>query len=631
MEMLFRIALSNAAAAAVLALVALLAALVIRKPALTHGLWLLVLLKLVSPPLWMVPLHFPVPAAEPPSSPVGENTSQSLSGTDLPIGTEREIASKTDVIPIESHPPETAEPPRGAENKPSTTAREAHYGRIDLRQWLAPATVVLWLSGTAICACLGIGRIVQFRRMTLRFAEPAPAGLQRQARILASRLELPTCPQVLLIPGALSPMLWAAGGGARVLVPRQLLDRLDDYQRATLLAHELAHLRRGDHWVRYLELLVTCLYWWYPVCWWARRAIREAGEQCCDAWVLWAIPGAFRSYATALLDTIEFLSGPGSSVPALASGLGQFRQLKRRLIMLKRGSVSKALTWSGFFGLCGAAALLLPLAPTWAQQAEKPSEEQVEQQQARAEEQTEKSQAEREAQAEKAEAKREAAQERAQAEVEKRQAEADALGQRAREQAEQAVNAAQEQVGNVLARAKEAIAQAAQRDDNENDNDNSDRGRGRNRDELRQAVKEAQQQVERAVEMAKRQVAQAIREASRALGDAQKQARDAQREATRSRQERGGADADLRRQLEDAHRQIRDLSQKLAQSEQRFREDARRGRGAGRDARPDGPAQDPNVSPSNRDERLSRLEKQLSALMDEVKSLEQNRDQPARR
>src|SRR5262249_54232637 len=160
-----------------------------------------------------------------------------------------------------------------------------------------------------------------FQRL-LRRAPPAPAAVQGQARCLAQRLGLAWCPEVRLLPGSLAPMLWAMGGSPRLYVPAKLWDRLDDDQRDTLLAHELAHFRRGDHWVRWLELVVTGLFWWYPVVWWARCALREAEEQCCDAWVVWALPGAGRAYATALVETVDFLSVSRSVLPAAASGIG---------------------------------------------------------------------------------------------------------------------------------------------------------------------------------------------------------------------------------------------------------------------------------------------------------------------
>ena len=51
---------------------------------------------------------------------------------------------------------------------------------------------------------------------------------------------------------------------------------LDAARCDTLLAHELAHYARGDHWVRWLELIVAVLFWWHPAAWVARVKLREA-------------------------------------------------------------------------------------------------------------------------------------------------------------------------------------------------------------------------------------------------------------------------------------------------------------------------------------------------------------------
>jgi len=160
----------------------------------------------------------------------------------------------------------------------------------------------------------------------------------------------------------------ARGIGARLGQNNRF--RLDRGERRTLLTHELAHYRRRDHWVRWIELAATLLFWWDPVCWWARREMRDAEEQCCDAWVLWALPHALRQYAGALLQTVEFVSAPLNTapvrlpVPALASGMGQFSHLKRRFIMLKRANIARALTGRGTLAVLAAGALLLPVMPT---------------------------------------------------------------------------------------------------------------------------------------------------------------------------------------------------------------------------------------------------------------------------
>ncbi|HMC65547.1 MAG TPA: M56 family metallopeptidase, partial [Gemmataceae bacterium] len=151
-----------------------------------------------------------------------------------------------------------------------------------------------------------------------------------------------------------------------------------------LLTHELAHLRRSDHWVRGLEFLATGLYWWHPVVWWARREIREAEEQCCDAWVVWALPAAAKAYALALVETVDFLAEARPVLPPVASGIGHIHTLKRRLTMIMRGTTPRALTWGGLVAVLGLATTLLPLTPTWGQT--DPRRDNVEEQRRRAEE-----------------------------------------------------------------------------------------------------------------------------------------------------------------------------------------------------------------------------------------------------
>ena len=59
MDTLLHAGLSNALMAAVLALPAAAVARLGRRPALAHALWLLVLLKLITPPLIPIPILWP--------------------------------------------------------------------------------------------------------------------------------------------------------------------------------------------------------------------------------------------------------------------------------------------------------------------------------------------------------------------------------------------------------------------------------------------------------------------------------------------------------------------------------------------------------------------------------------------
>lgn len=159
---------------------------------------------------------------------------------------------------------------------------------------------------------LAVSRI---RRMgsALRVASPADTATKKLVGSLSRRLGLRRPPRVLVTPGRLPPCVCAFFGRATILVPCGYLESLPRLSRSAVLVHELAHIRRGDHWVRRFELLITVVFWWHPLVWLARRELRLAEELCCDQWVLATLPAARRAYADALVDTADFLSlAPGA-------------------------------------------------------------------------------------------------------------------------------------------------------------------------------------------------------------------------------------------------------------------------------------------------------------------------------
>ncbi len=363
MESLLRIGASNALAACALALLAAAAGRFCRRPAVVHSLWLIVLLKLVTPPV--LPIRLLPSFQASPAAPVSLTVAADPGATSPPAQADpsRDDDLADPIVEEEAGPAPVSPAPESPEVSDLSPAPAAPASAVAPFPW-AGALLLLWAVGSAAWFVLAGLRAYRFARL-LRFAEAAPPWLQARAEELAARLGLARCPAVRLVPGHLSPMLWALGGPPRVFLPAGLLGRLDPAQQDALLAHELAHLRRRDHWVRGLEMLVTVLYWWHPVAWWARRELREAEEQCCDAWVLWALPGAHKTYALALVETVDFLSQARSPLPQGASGIGQVQHLRRRITMIMRGTTPRALTWAGGLAVFALGAVLLPLLPTW--------------------------------------------------------------------------------------------------------------------------------------------------------------------------------------------------------------------------------------------------------------------------
>jgi beta-lactamase regulating signal transducer with metallopeptidase domain len=362
MQSLLCLALTNAVLATLLAAFVAVLSRFCHRPAMRHALWLLVLLKLITPPI-------------------------------VPISVSWPRNDKIEPLPVESTPsaivlPESIGETENLPRVPSTEAlhqpteevldepADADHSLPSFADVWMPALIAVWMGGALAWWTVAAVRLRKFRRL-LRRAQPAAADVQEQGRRLAALLRLRRCPLIVFLSAPLSPMLWALGLSPRLLVPAELWEKLTAEQQDTLLAHELAHLRRGDHWVRRLELLVLGLYWWHPVVWWTQRRLQEAEEECCDALVVAVLPDEAPSYAAALVETVAFLSHTRSAALVGASGVGHVPLLKRRLTMILTEPSSRKPSRIGFWIVLGLGALLLPLAPraAWTEAPEEPPSE----------------------------------------------------------------------------------------------------------------------------------------------------------------------------------------------------------------------------------------------------------------
>lgn len=346
MNALLEVGLSNAVAAVALVLVALVGSRLCRSARLAHALWLLVFVKLLTPPLFAVSVTWDDGATV--AEPVTADSSSAPTAV---------LAA--DVTPAPLDRASLAAQLRTLEDMPLAVDSWTGPKIAEVLAWLWLAGSLWWFGSTAVL-------LLRFRRC-LCHAIPVPAALQVRVGALAARLSLRRVPELLLVPGHISPMVWSLGCRPRLLFPADLLHGLEPDQADTLLLHELAHIARRDHWTRWLELIVSGLYWWLPVVWLARRGLHAAEEECCDGRVLSALPDAGPDYAQALVATLTFLSPDCRLVPAVATGIGTVPQIKRRLTMILRArSVSFASRTVGA-ALFVLAALALVWTPALAQ------------------------------------------------------------------------------------------------------------------------------------------------------------------------------------------------------------------------------------------------------------------------
>jgi Zn-dependent protease with chaperone function len=322
-----RLLLTNAVVAGLIALLAWAASRTIRRQAVVHGLWLLALVKLVTPPIapWpVVPgwadlaLTAPGPTVVPiPLGPREGSLAETSSQAPTAVGPAAALVVSP---PVAGHAKAAAHVAT-----PVLPLSSAGPG-----PGLRATAGVLIGAGVLAISLLSAWRFARFGR-SLRCARPAPDAVAERAERLAGRLGLRRCPPVLLVPAPIPPMLWPHRGGPRLLLPADLVPDLRGDELDALLAHELAHVRRRDHWVRLVELAATALFWWYPITWWARRALRRAEERCCDEWVLRLLPRSAEAYANGLLKSLTFVAERPGPLPSMASGAGPCEDLEARL------------------------------------------------------------------------------------------------------------------------------------------------------------------------------------------------------------------------------------------------------------------------------------------------------------
>ena len=187
--------------------------------------------------------------------------------------------------------------------------------------------------GSAAILVLSFIRIVRLRGLLARAASISHDASSEVDRVKAMA-KLDSEPRVLVVDARVTPFILPFGWKPALVLPQPLLRTLDPEERATLIAHELAHLRRRDHWLAWIELAAVALYWWLPVAWLARNFARRSCENCCDGWVLRWLPGSALTYANALLKVIDFIAPQRLAPLDFAPAMGRFSLTKWRLAMI---------------------------------------------------------------------------------------------------------------------------------------------------------------------------------------------------------------------------------------------------------------------------------------------------------
>lgn len=241
--------------------------------------------------------------------------------------------SNGSLVPIEvSHVEQHAGPPAAT---PIPTAPPITSSADNGWQRFAPLMMNVYLLGVAamlLRLVVGVWGGWRLRHRSTPVEEVALLqALRRQAQSLGMKCVpvLAWCESVAVptVIGILKPT---------ILLPLSLTSGLAADQVESVLAHELAHLRRYDHLVNLFQRVVESLLFFHPAVWWLSNRIRVEREHCCDDMVV-ACGAVPLDYAKSLLRVAELsrLSRRNRSVSAVSLlATGQPSTLRQRIARL---------------------------------------------------------------------------------------------------------------------------------------------------------------------------------------------------------------------------------------------------------------------------------------------------------
>lgn len=164
----------------------------------------------------------------------------------------------------------------------STVSFEAYWQTaLNLLQTNLHFIVGLWFVGVVLFTLRFMGSLWYVNKLKTQMTQVAPSNWQSMANDLAYKLRLQKKVQVLLsdlvnVPtavGLLKPI---------VLMPTSFCTGLTMQEVESILAHELAHIRRNDYLINIFQSIVEILFFYHPATWWISSVVRQERENCCD-------------------------------------------------------------------------------------------------------------------------------------------------------------------------------------------------------------------------------------------------------------------------------------------------------------------------------------------------------------
>ncbi len=196
-----------------------------------------------------------------------------------------------------------------------------------------PSLSIAWLSIVILLSAKVLIELYNVNKLPLQGTINANHALQTRFEGLINKVGITKKVALLLSSKTNVPM---AIGWLRpvVLIPISMVSGLTPQQLDMLLLHELAHIRRHDYFVNFLQTLVETLLFFHPAVRWVSKQMRNEREYCSDD-IAVQHGGNALAYAHTLADTASLCQKHRHhAIPnmAMAASGGDLKQRVVRLL-----------------------------------------------------------------------------------------------------------------------------------------------------------------------------------------------------------------------------------------------------------------------------------------------------------
>lgn len=351
--------------AALVCLVALCVRLISANAATRHDIWLAAMLFVALMPLLAV---LAVPLSEP-ERPENDLGSQFPAAENNALEIPRSPAANTAKPSV--HVVSESAITSSAQRIASQLRQLQRAARQSLPLAEIGAFLVLLISVGMLCKlCAFVSASLRLRQLTHR-AERASPYWQSMSDSLAGDMGIRNYPTVWHSAAIRTPFT-SGLFSCRIVFPSSYLERDNSPQWVRqVLMHELAHVKRRDPLVAYLQAILSIFLFWHPALLIANRRIRFERELACDDWVVQLAADSaeptIKSYAKAMLAIASTLGRPQQIGPAVACVQTRHR-LEKRIEALLNSKADHTVSVRHLHSLWVSSAsvlLLLVSSPVW--------------------------------------------------------------------------------------------------------------------------------------------------------------------------------------------------------------------------------------------------------------------------